>query len=128
MQTHLLLDSQILIMRKTHAHVQSKDTHKHTNKPSSMSVAAHSVPLHILNVFQDICLGVICPDAHDLPVKLPIINHGICSQGLHLVHSPLLALGGANFNHIYWVIVSLQSQSSKNWISIIRHALACMAH
>lgn len=80
-----------------------------------MRAAPHSVPLNILNVIQDICFGVICPDAHDLPVQLPIINHGICSQGLHLVHSSLLALCGANFNHIYRVIVSLQSQSSKGW-------------
>lgn len=96
-----------------------------------MRAAPHSVPLHILNVIQDICLRVVCPDAHNLPVQLPIVNHGICSQGLHLVHSPLLALGGANFNHIYRVIVSLQSQSSKIGqaaISIIRRALACMAH
>lgn len=97
-----------------------------------MSVAAHSVPLHILNVIQDICFGVVCPDAHNLPVQLPIINHGIRSQGLHLVHSSLLALGGANFNYVYWVIVSLQSQGSKTWTRSHQYyqmwLLHCMAH
>ena len=54
------------------------------------------LPLNIFNVIQDISLGVIGPDANNLPVQLSIINHSIGTKGFDLVDPALLALNSVS--------------------------------
>mmetsp|Transcript_1280 Transcript_1280/g.3721 ORF Transcript_1280/g.3721 Transcript_1280/m.3721 type:complete len:271 (+) Transcript_1280:107-919(+) len=63
------------------------------------------LPLDVVDVVHLVGLWVVHVDGDDLPVELAVVDHGVNSQDLDLVHATHLQLTGADLDHVHWVVV-----------------------
>lgn len=68
-----------------------------------------SAPLDIFHIVDKVGLGVIGCDGGNLPVQLPVVDHGQDGQGFHGIHTPGCKGRAADLHYIHRVIVTLQS-------------------